>query len=407
MKILHTSDWHLGKRLADTDRSETYTKFLEWLTGTIIEESVDALIVAGDIFDTTAPSHASQKQYYDFLAELAETCCRTVVVIGGNHDSPNFLNATSILLKPRGTYIFGNIPDDVREQVIEASDKDGNIGAIICAVPYLRERDVYFPGEDESALNREVQVAKAIGKHYRKVFEEACRVRGDRSVPIVMTGHLFAAGTTLSDNDKEKYILGNLGQIPTDIFPRDVDYVALGHIHKPQLLDGDESRNYCGTPYAMDFKDGNVQKFVRIVEFAGGNRSVRTVNVPKFSKIEQIKGTEESIEQRLKELVEEGDEISCEAVHEGEDYAPGLVSRLKEVVKGTKVALLRIRDTTHERVYRSSMVDEEFVQELTPEIAFEKRLECESITDENKEELRKLYRSVLENLNSESPDETK
>ncbi len=402
MKILHTSDWHLGKRLADINRNDVSQAFLNWLTKEICEREVDALVIAGDIFDSAVPTNEAQKQYYEFLNKLVNTTCKAVVVIAGNHDSPYFLTAAKELLQRMSFYVVGVISENPADQVKELLDQEGNVGAIVGMVPYIREGDVYRSAKADSSVNREEKVIEAIREHYKKVFEEALRVRAERKIPIVLTGHLFCAGTSLSD-DKEidKYILGNLGLVPVDVFPSEAAYVALGHIHRPQILHGDNTRNYSGSPYAMEFADGHMKKYVRLVEFHGVKPTVTDVEVPIFSRLEQIKGTEEQLIKKLHEFIDEDEEIFCEAVHEGEEFKHGLISTLNAVVKDTKVKLPRIKDTERSKTYLSSMAGEEFVQEMNPQTVFEKRLEAATtITDEEKEELRKIYRLVVEEVRS-------
>ncbi len=402
MKILHTSDWHLGKRLADINRNDVSLAFLNWLTREICERKVDALVIAGDIFDSAVPTNESQKQYYEFLNGLVNTPCKAVVVIAGNHDSPYFLTAAKELLQRLSFYVVGVISEDPSKQVKELLDQDGNVGAIVGMVPYIREGDVYRSAKGDSATDRDAKVIEAIREHYKNVFEQALKVRSERNIPIILTGHLFCAGTTLFD-DKEidKYVLGNLGLIPMDVFPAQAAYVALGHIHKPQILHGDKTRNYCGSPYAMEFVDGHMKKYVRLVEFQGAKPTVTDIEVPIFSRLEQIKGTEEQLIAKLNEFISEDEEILCEAIHEGEEFKHGLIAALNEVVKGTKVKLPRIKDTERSKTYLSSMTNEEFVQEMNPQSVFEKRLEAAAtLTDEEKEELRVLYQSVVDEINN-------
>ena len=165
MKILHTSDWHLGRSLYGRKRYEEFSAFLDWLAQTIEDEKVDALLVAGDVFDTSTPSNRAQELYYRFLCRVAASCCRHVVVIAGNHDSPSFLNAPKELLRALNVYVVGSMTDDLADEVIplldcglqnEDSKTGGNTSeiniqksVIICAVPYLRDKDLRTvePGE--------------------------------------------------------------------------------------------------------------------------------------------------------------------------------------------------------------------------------------------------------------------
>ena len=148
MKFLHTSDWHLGRSLYGRKRYEEFTAFLDWLTQTIEDEKIDALLVAGDVFDTSTPSNRAQELYYRFLCRVAASCCRHVVVVAGNHDSPSFLNAPKELLRALNVYVVGSMTEAYEDEVfiLQADDKPE---AIVCAVPYLRDKDIRTvePGE--------------------------------------------------------------------------------------------------------------------------------------------------------------------------------------------------------------------------------------------------------------------
>ena len=148
MKILHTSDWHLGRSLYGRKRYDEFSAFLDWLTQTIENEGIDALLVAGDVFDTSTPSNRAQELYYRFLCRVSTSCCRHVVVIAGNHDSPSFLNAPKELLRALNVYVVGSMTDPLEDEVI-VLHKDEQPEAIVCAVPYLRDKDIRTvePGE--------------------------------------------------------------------------------------------------------------------------------------------------------------------------------------------------------------------------------------------------------------------
>ena len=131
MKILHTSDWHLGRSLYGRKRYQEFTQFLDWLRVTIENESIDVLLVAGDIFDTSTPSNRAQELYYRFLYEVSGSCCRHIVVIAGNHDSPSFLNAPKQLLRALNVYVVGQITESPEDEVVVLSDEQNLPQAIV------------------------------------------------------------------------------------------------------------------------------------------------------------------------------------------------------------------------------------------------------------------------------------
>ena len=289
LTILHTSDWHLGRRLYGRLRYEEFELFLHWLQDTISAQQVDILIVAGDIFDTMTPSNKAQALYYEFLGKVSRSCCQHVVIVAGNHDSPTFLDAPSNVLKFLNVHVIGTACDDLEDEVLVLGDDDNNPHCIIAAVPYLRDRDVRSSSAGESADSKDANVIAGICEHYDNVADIAKSKQADlikmhqRYIPIVATGHLFASGgrTTEDDGVRELYV-GSLGKISADMFNDGFDYVALGHLHVPQRVGGRESIRYSGSPIAMGFGEAKQQKQVLLVQFGAAehfNNDILGLNV--------------------------------------------------------------------------------------------------------------------------------
>ncbi|WP_041757640.1 exonuclease SbcCD subunit D C-terminal domain-containing protein [Psychrobacter arcticus] len=290
LTILHTSDWHLGRRLYGRLRYDEFAAFLSWLQDTISAQQVDVLIVAGDIFDTMTPSNKAQALYYEFLGTVSKSCCQHVVIVAGNHDSPTFLDAPSHVLKFLNVHVVGTACEDLNDEVMVLDDADGNPHCIITAVPYLRDRDVRSSSAGESAQSKDANVIAGICAHYDGVAEisrakqaELAKVH-KRHVPIIATGHLFAAGGTTTDDDgvRELYI-GSLGKVSADMFSESFDYVALGHLHVPQRVGGRETIRYSGSPIAMGFGEARQQKQVLLVQFGSvlKNKDLTLTNTSK------------------------------------------------------------------------------------------------------------------------------
>ncbi|MCA9457858.1 MAG: exonuclease subunit SbcD, partial [Nitrospira sp.] len=196
MKILHTSDWHIGRTLYGRKRYEEFEAFLTWLTETIQQNEIDALLVAGDVFDTSAPSNRAQELYYRFLCRVAASPCRHVVVIAGNHDSPSFLNAPKELLKALDVHVIGSSSEALEDEVLVLRNEHGDPELIVCAVPYLRDRDIRVAEAGESVEDKERKLIDGIRTHYAAVAALAEQKREELGVniPIVAMGHLFTAG---------------------------------------------------------------------------------------------------------------------------------------------------------------------------------------------------------------------
>lgn len=274
LTILHTSDWHLGRRLYGRMRYEEFEAFLKWLEETISAQKVDVLIVAGDIFDTMTPSNKAQAIYYEFLGRVSRSCCEHIVIVAGNHDSPTFLDAPSNVLKFLNVHVIGTACDNLNDEVLLLNDANNAAQCIIAAVPYLRDRDVRSSTAGESTDTKDANVIKGIRAHYDEVAriakEKQSQLMTDhqRHVPIIATGHLFAAGGTTTDDDgvRDLYV-GSLGKISADMFDDCFDYVALGHLHVPQRVGGREHIRYSGSPIAMGFGEARQQKQILLIQF--------------------------------------------------------------------------------------------------------------------------------------------
>lgn len=388
MRLLHTSDWHLGKKLFDRDRSEVFEKFLNWLLYNIKLLKIDVLIVAGDIFDTAVPSNRSQALYFNFLSRIKEAGCRHVVVVAGNHDSPTGLEAPKALLEQQGFFVIGQAgrPD---EDVIELKDENGHLEAIVCAVPFLRERDI-DPVPVESELDRDQQIQRTLNRFYAEVVRKAADKMGSRRVPLIATGHLFTANSTVGADENGLYI-GSSGCVPASIFPEEIDYLALGHIHTAQNVGGDPTRNYCGAPIPFNFDEIGKEKIVRIVDFSEGTPVVENLAVPAFDDMRRFSGTISEIEQQFDELRAELEsaegrgspvnDVLVEVVHTGNSDAAGLVERVREAIPDKHVCVLRIKDTRSARADLSEQAEEEFISQLNWQTVFTKRLEAQPLED--------------------------
>ena len=281
LTILHTSDWHLGRRLYGRMRYDEFEAFLSWLQDAISTQKVDVLIVAGDIFDTMTPSNRAQALYYEFLGKVSKSCCQHIVIVAGNHDSPTFLDAPSNVLKFLNVHVIGTACEDLNDEVLVLDAADGTPHCIIAAVPYLRDRDVRSSAAGESADSKDANVIKGIRAHYDEVASIAKAKQAklaevhQRHIPIIATGHLFAAGGTTTEDDgvRELYV-GSLGKISADMFDEGFDYVALGHLHVPQRVGGREHIRYSGSPIAMGFGEAKQQKQVLLVQFGTVERSL-------------------------------------------------------------------------------------------------------------------------------------
>lgn len=407
MKILHTSDWHIGRTLYGRKRYEEFEAFLNWMAESIQQHAVDVLLVAGDVFDTSTPSNRAQQLYYRFLCRVAASSCRHVVVIAGNHDSPSFLNAPKELLRALDVHVIGNSGDSPEDEVLVLCDAQGAAELIVCAVPYLRDRDIRVVEAGESLEDKERKLLEGIRSHYAAVGALAERQREELGgvVPIVGMGHLFAAGGQTIDGDgvRELYV-GSLAHVTAAIFPDCFDYLALGHLHVPQPVNGSHHIRYSGSPLPMGFGEAKQQKSVCLVRFDSQRESstaeVQLLDVPVLQKLERIKGDWTAIHSRLLELlaVNESESVWLEVIYEGAEVISDLRERLEAVIAGSTLEILRIKNSRIiDRVLAQGEV-QETLDDLNVDEVFERCLAAHDVPEEQRPELLQVYRETLLSL---------
>ena len=505
LTLLHTSDWHLGRRLYGKPRYDEFKQFLDWQLQTLREQKVDVLLIAGDIFDTTAPSNQAQNLYYDFLSQVCDTDCRHVIIVAGNHDSASFLEAPKQLLKSFNIHIIGSMTDTPTDEVITLSDKAGQAELIVMAVPYLRDRDVRTVGHGERLDDKERKLAQGIKAHYAQIADIAIaqqaqlKAKYKRSIPIVATGHLFTVGgqTMEGDGVRDLYV-GSLGSIGAEIFHPQIDYVALGHLHIPQAVGGQPHIRYAGSPIAMGFGESRQQKQVHLLRFdanpdllsqplqtltiqkkplvsaptpvkkrkmvshasmdlfadeelpepsmlgainaeAGINAEVdaqashkagydtpsahlsgqpngqvigqpynlaklsdttllQSLPVPVFQPIQTLKGDWQTIKTSLHSLKKSQQSVWLEVVYDGQEVVGDLSEKIAELVKDSRLEVLRIKNQQkRDQVMQSQRMDES-LEELNPTQVFERCLIAHQVLEEQKPMLWSRYTEVLESL---------
>ncbi|UYZ64984.1 exonuclease subunit SbcD [Hymenobacter weizhouensis] len=410
MRILHTADWHLGQRfISGHERTEEHRHFLEWLVATINEQRVEVLVVAGDVFDTGSPSNQALELYYSFLLNMRHTGCRDIVVVGGNHDSPATLNAPARLLRHLRVHVVGCVPDCFEEQVLVLDDAQGKPGLVVCAVPFLRDRDVRLSVPGETAEEREARIKQGIADHYARLAEvETVWQLKDLGLPVLATGHLYAAGAAPSESERTIHV-GNLGQVTADHFPGVFDYVALGHLHRPQRVGGREHIRYSGSPIPLSFSEIDHPKEVLVLEFQGGRlHTLESLPVPSARRLVRFHGTLDEVTQALTSYDNTGYALPAWAdvqVH-SELTSLEVAEILVRVIEGLKRQHLEVLNKRHFRLVKLRALgsfDEEADAPLTRSLhdftereVFEQRLEGEP--EESRAELLRTFDELLERM---------
>ena len=406
MKVLHTSDWHLGRALYGRKRYEEFEAFLAWLVETIQKNSIAALLVAGDVFDTSTPSNRAQELYYRFLCRVAVSSCRHVVVVAGNHDSPSFLNAPRELLKALDVHVVASSTSSPEDEVLVLRNEQDVPELIVCAVPYLRDRDIRVAEAGESVEDKERKIIDGIRTHYADIAALAEQKRDELEVdvPIVAMGHLFTAGGQTVDGDgvRELYV-GSLAHVTAGIFPASFDYLALGHLHVPQKVSGSETMRYSGSPLSMGFGEAKQQKSVCQVVFGQGEdhittASVQLIDVPVFQKLERIEGDWERISSRIIELSAVSSQGWLEVIYEGDEVISDLRERLEAAISGTQMEILRIRNNRVISRVLGQIHAEETLDDLDVNDVFERCLAAHEVPDEQRPELLRAYQETVSSL---------
>lgn len=411
MKLLHTADWHLGKTLHGRKRYAEFEAFLDWLVDLIEAEAVEGLLIAGDIFDTTTPSNRAQELYYGFLHKVAASCCRDIVIIGGNHDSPSFLNAPKSLLKSMRIHVVGAASEVPEDEIVVLRNAEGQPTAVVCAVPYLRDRDVRRVEPGEAVEDKGRKLVEGITEHYAEVcrlaearrttlLESALPEVYLRGIPLIAMGHLFAAGGRTGEGERDLYV-GSLALVTADAFPISIDYLALGHLHVPQTVGERSHFRYSGSPLAMGYGEVGQEKQVVLLDFVGTQATVRTRAIPVFQPLCKITGDLANIEQQLAELIAGGSRAWLDIEYTG--LTP--VGQLRELIhaqtEGSALEILRVKNRNASESSWTAVDEHEVLDDLSELAVFERCLESAQVPPEERPALEACFRELLQTVHEE------
>ncbi|MFC6673656.1 exonuclease subunit SbcD [Marinobacterium aestuariivivens] len=411
MRILHSSDWHLGQHFMGKSREPEHRAFLGWLIEQVREQEVDAILVAGDIFDTGTPPSYARRLYNHFIVELHRTGCQ-LVVLGGNHDSVATLHESRELLACLETRVVGGVTEVPEDQLVLLRRRDGRPGAVLCAVPYLRPRDLVESHAGESREQKRQALVDAIGKHYTVIYEQACALR-DRIMreqeeegsnaallPVIATGHLTCVGGLLSESVRDLYI-GTLDAFPASAFPP-ADYIALGHLHRAQQVGGQDHIRYSGSPIALSFDEAGRPKQVLLVDFDGQRlEAVTPLPVPVWQPMLSLGGDLDAIAAQLAERFPGDSEAPLcwlEIEVQADDYLSDLQQRVQALVEDLPVEVLRIRRRRRGEAAALAPEARETLQELSVTEVFRRRLALETLDEGAESRLTEAFDSLLAQL---------
>ncbi|MBQ7176107.1 MAG: exonuclease SbcCD subunit D C-terminal domain-containing protein, partial [Victivallales bacterium] len=397
MKILHIGDIHLGCKLANISRNDEIKKVFDFLVETIRQRGIEAVLLAGDVFDNGAPSSESQTLYYSFLRNMRMAGCRHVVVIAGNHDKAEFIEAPGGLLEELDIHVLGKVEQDKLEREIVRLGTEEAPAAFVCAVPYLHSSDVRRAVLEGESSENKLQVYKSgVAEHYRKVYEIADKMRAGRAIPIIGMGHLYAHGGSFG-NKEGKNVVGALDGVDLNEFGTGFDYMALGHIHRPQCVANNDKWRYAGSVLPMSFQE-EMYATQAIILDTEDIEHPQGLEYPDecFHDMKIIKGNKSELESKLNELQDK--DIWVKAVYTGEEVLPNWAIDLRLAFKDRKMLIVDTAVQREVREEQSEIQNDEAelcsLSKMQPEGVFLKELYAkgEVTADEQRQELLRLYR---------------
>lgn len=401
MRILHTSDWHLGQHFMGKTRLAEHQAFIDWLLQQVAQQQVDCVIIAGDIFDTGAPPSYARELYNAFIVALHDSGAQ-LIVLGGNHDSVATLAESQSLLARLSTRVIPSVAEPLAQQLLVLQQRDGTPGALLCAIPFVRPRDVMLSQAGQSAADKQQTLQQAIQQHYAQLYALAAAKRSELGMhlPIIATGHLTTVGASASESVREIYV-GSLDAFPSNAFPA-ADYIALGHIHRPQMVGGLVHIRYCGSPIPLSFDELAQQKQVLLVELdESGLKAVTSLPVPRFQPMASLRGSLIELQAALLDVASLGtpqQPVWLELLVCADDYLNDLQTRIQAMVEGLPLEVLRIR---RERSQSGAMLQgkqNETLDELSPQDVFAQRLQDESLDSGLQQQLQQRYTQIVAEL---------
>jgi len=392
MKILHTSDWHIGQKFMGKSREDEHKAFLTWVYETIKTENIDVLIVAGDIFDTGNPPNYALELYYNFLKKLVSIKNLYVIITAGNHDSISTLKAPKQLLEAMNIYVVTSGESDENELI--AIYKNDQLEAIVCAVPFLRDSVVREAVSGQTLNEKESSLNSGIKKHYIDVYNEARELIKENNIPIIATGHLTTVGSRTSESERDIYIGGTL-DIGSDFLGKYFDYVALGHLHINQIV-GENHVRYSGSPIPLSFSESKQKKKVNIVSFEDSKVSIKELDIPLYRKLQVFKGDLESIKKELLCVEDKDTWIEIHLKDENPMYAN---QTIREYASDLGLTVLAIKIDRTQKKLEAKELDVVSLDELSVSDVFQRRLDVEKLENEKFiEELTLNFKKVVEKV---------
>ncbi|MBZ9731555.1 exonuclease SbcCD subunit D C-terminal domain-containing protein [Salegentibacter sp. JZCK2] len=399
MKILHTADWHIGKKLHKHSLHPDFDFFIDWLCNCIAKNKVEVLLVSGDVFDLANPSSEARQQYFKALMKLKRLDCK-IILTGGNHDSPAMLNAPQEVLRELDIHIIGGLPDEISECVIPINNKENKTELLIAALPYLRDADLRTASQGNSYEDR----LEALRKGIQQTFLDAAEICKTRyqDIPAIAMGHLFAAGAETSESERDIQI-GNQAAFNALQFGDYFNYIALGHIHKPQRVNAAIPTFYSGSPIPLSFSERTNKNRILLLDTKIGWEP-QSLEIPVFRKLLKITGNLDSLQQKLQELEPRSGLASLIEIELKEkNFDSNKIYELDQLVDNFKVEgyeIVKHRASFENKISGSGELYEEKQQleDLQPLDVFQKLVDRQEEDEDTRQELLSAFNEILEDV---------
>jgi exonuclease SbcD len=382
LRLIHTADWHLGHTLHGVSRHLEHQQFLNWLLAELLAKQADALIVAGDIFDSANPSAQAQAQLYEFLVQAKNQQPElNIILVGGNHDSATRLDAPSSILNALGVHVVGGLQRDNQRGIdwqrliVPLTNAAGEIKAWCGAMPFLRNADL--PNSDaEDALVAGVKTL------YDELFARM-QDQVQHGQSLIMTGHCYMVNGNVSELSERKILGGNQHALPVELFPKAVNYVALGHLHLAQKVGANQHIRYSGSPIPLSFDESHyVHSVLQVDVKAGQETAITKLKIPRHIELLRLPNSKDFA--TLSDVLAQLESLELNAVHESQHPfielrikldkpEPSLRQQIEEVIARLPVRLLKI--TTAYTGSDGSLADlqiEQRLEELQPLDVFQR-----------------------------------
>ena len=404
IKILHTADWHIGKVLHKQSLREDVLAFFDELFKLIAKEKVNVLLVSGDLFDLANPGSRERADYYHFLSRLIDKKIH-VIITGGNHDGVGVLDAPKELLNALNINVIGGSKKSLYDEVIEIKNEKNEVELVVAAVPFLRDKDLRNLNQDHKYKSRIEAIKEGIRGHYAQLGK-ICE-KQYKGIPAIAMGHLYAKGVSSSESERDIHI-GNAVAIESSIFPSCFGYVALGHIHRPQVIGKNEMIRYSGSPLPLSFSEREDKKGVILLELDNGQfNHPQFIEVPKQRELRRMKGDYKTVSNALKEYKPTFPLPSfVELAFEEEAFSTTVLAKIEDLVSDYKdhdlfkILKNKTNFKTGAKDTSELFKEGENIEDLNPKDVFIKRMEQEELDNAKQNDLLVAFAKLMEMVES-------